>query len=170
MEVEDLKVFLFGTARYFEKYLQETCQVDPPYLKDKESIVLEYTGMIGITGKERGAVYFTAGGGMLKEMLMLMVPKDMEDMEKQLAFFSAGIERDAERDRVLDDACLDIVGEIANTIAGNSREQFGEDFNISVPVRMKVTPAQIQLPKNSRTFVVPITWRQHRAFLLICLE
>jgi chemotaxis protein CheX len=170
MEVDDLKIFLTGTARYFEKYLQEPCQVDPPYLKDKESIILDYAGMIGVTGKERGAVYFTANGEMLTDMLRVMVPKDMEEIEQQVQAMAPGSGQENEREKLLDEACLDIVGEVANTIAGNSREHFGEDFNISVPIRMRVKADQVQFPKNSRSFVVPIAWRQHRAFLIICVE
>lgn len=170
MQAEEIKIFLTGTARYFENYLSEPCVVDPPYLKDKETTILEYTGMIGVTGKERGAVYFTANQDMLYDMLKTMVPKDMEDLETMAAKAATLELRKKELEDSIDEACLDIVGEIANTIAGNSREQFGESFNISVPLRMKVTPDQIQFPKNSTTFVIPLRWRAHRAFLFVCFE
>jgi chemotaxis protein CheX len=170
MEANELKIFLEGTSRYFEKYLQDPCEVEPPYLKDAESRILEYTGMIGVTGRERGAVYFTANQLMLYEMLKIMLPQDMAELETTAAQATTPELRQQALETALDEACLDIVGEIANTIAGNSREQFGENFNISVPVRMKVTPDQIHFPKNAKTFVVPLSWRQHRAFLFICLE
>lgn len=170
MQAEEIKIFLSGTARYFENYLNEPCIVDPPYLKDMETSILEYTGMIGVSGKERGAVYFTANQDMLYEILKTMVPKDMEDLEKMASKALSPELRKQELDASIDEACLDIVGEIANTIAGNSREQFGESFNISVPLRMKIAPNQIQFPKNSTTFVIPLSWRKHRAFLFICFE
>jgi chemotaxis protein CheX len=170
MEVDDLKVFLQGTARYFEKTLNEPCDVDPPYLQGSDKLVLDYTGMIGITGRERGAVYFTASASMLHDMLHVLAPTDMADLDRQFPNLPANLETKTLKELAMDEVCLDIVGEIANTIAGNSREQFGQEFNISVPVRLKIRAEQLHFPKNTRTFVIPLTWRTHRAYLLICLE
>ncbi len=170
MDVDDLKVFLTGTSRYFDKTVREPCKVDPPFLKDSEPAIMDYTGMIGITGRERGAVYFTASGPMLREVITAVTPADMRRLETQMAAIADPAEREKAFAETLDEACLDIVGEIANTIAGNSREEFGEQFNISVPVRMKVLEDQIRFPKGSRTYVIPISWRSHRAHLLISLE
>jgi chemotaxis protein CheX len=170
MQAEDLKIFLTGTERYFDSYLGDSCEVEPPYLMDKESTILEYTGMIGVTGKERGAVYFTANQPMLYEMLRVMLPLDIAEMENTAAKAGTPEQCKKELDSSIDEACLDIVGEIANTIAGNSREHFGEHFNISVPLRLKVKQDQIQFPKEAKTFIIPLRWRKHRAFLFICLE
>ena len=70
----------------------------------------EYTGIINITGKREGVVYFTAPKAMLTVLLMKMQESDFSH-----------------------ETMRDLVGEVANTISGNARRDFGRDFVISVP-------------------------------------
>jgi chemotaxis protein CheX len=64
----------------------------------------------------------------------------------------------------------DLVGEVANTISGNARRDFGKDFMISVPQVVAGDPEKVQTPDNTRSFVIPINWRSHSAQLVVCLE
>ena len=64
----------------------------------------------------------------------------------------------------------DLVGEIANTISGNARREFGKEFMISVPVVIAGSKPQILNPKGLRSFVIPIEWRDANCHLVICLE
>ena len=48
---------------------------------------------------------------------------------------------------------VDLVGEVANTIAGNARSEFGEEFEISVPIVLRGAPDEILLPRKDRSFV-----------------
>ena len=70
----------------------------------------EYTGVINISGKREGVVYFTAPKAMLTVLLMKMQENDFSH-----------------------ETMRDLVGEVANTISGNARRDFGRDFVISVP-------------------------------------
>ena len=63
----------------------------------------------------------------------------------------------------------DLVGEIANTLSGNAREEFGRDFLISVPVVSTGDHIRFQFPKECRNYVIPIIWQTEKAYLLICL-
>ena len=63
-----------------------------------------------VSGRKQGAVCFSATSGMLDKILGLL--KD---------------------EKGKDEARRDLVGEIANTLSGNVREEFGSDFHISVP-------------------------------------
>ena len=64
----------------------------------------------------------------------------------------------------------DLVGEIANTISGNVRQAYGSDFMISVPVVIEGKAKDIKLPENIQSFVIPITWKDYKSFLVVCLE
>jgi chemotaxis protein CheX len=145
MDERDLQVFIKGVAHYFQQVFDETAIVDPPFLQGKESVIKDYTGVIGISGRQRGAIYFTATAAMVREML------------------------EALREDEIDEAAeADIVGEVANTISGNARKEFGGDFLISVPIVLRGAQA-VAFPRNAQSFVIPFIWRQHRSCLIVCL-
>jgi chemotaxis protein CheX len=108
---------------------------------------LEYTGIIGISGKTHGAVCFTANGLMLKNIL--------------------GFLNESPSSREM---LCDLVGEIANTLSGNAREEFGSDFLISVPVVATEDDYGFRFPEEGRNYVIPIIWRSEKAYLLVCLH
>ena len=130
MNDRDIQVFITCVQRYFESLKRDvTVVIEPPFIKDEEKPFLEYTGIIGISGKAHGAVCFTANGVMLESILSFL--------------------NEAPIDRNL---ICDLVGEIANTLSGNAREEFGRDFLISVPivstgknVRFQISAGQPQL-------------------------
>ena len=85
--------------------------IGSPYLVTKGTPgVHDYTGVISISGKREGVVYFTAPRAMLTVLLMKMQETDFSH-----------------------ETMRDLVGEVANTISGNARKDFGRDFVISVP-------------------------------------
>lgn len=147
MTDEEIRVFIDGAVRYFDRASGQVATVETPYLKGDESISLEFTGVIGISGRHRGAVYYTAGSEMLGELLAALG-------EHEATSHHLG----------------DLVGEMANTIAGNARRYYGQDFLISVPVVLRGRPEEISFPRRLKSFVVPIEWRGFRSFLIICLE
>ena len=148
MHESDLRVFVEGTMNYFQTTCKRPACVGSPYLVDRDSsVVSEYTGVIGISGKRKGSVYFTAPGDILKDVL--------EDI--------------SENDTSHENMC-DLVGEIANTISGNARREFGKEFMISVPVIVSGESPRILNPKGLRSFVVPIEWNHNSCHLVICLE
>ena len=107
----EIRTFVYGTTRYFEVAAQQPATVGSPYLVTQGAPeTAEYTGIINITGRRNGIVYFTAPRGMLIVMLMKMNESDVSH----------------------DNLC-DLVGEVANTISGNARRDFGKEFMISAP-------------------------------------
>ncbi len=74
-----------------------------------------------------------------------------------------------EQDTSTDNMC-DMVGEVANTISGNARREFGQDFMISVPIVVAGRLDQIVVPEQLRSFVIPINWRGYDSSLVISLE
>ena len=148
MNETDLHFFIDSTLNYFEEVTNEKASAGIPYIKDESPVVLEYTGIIGISGKRKGSIYITTG----------------EEMLKSIANIILGIEDVAPGD------IKDLVGEIANTISGNVRQAYGSDFMISVPVVVEGQAKDIKLPDNIQSFVVPLTWHGHKSFLVVCLE
>lgn len=143
-----LKVFVDHAAHYFAALAQEPAVVRVPYLIDHdESLVYDYTGVIGVSGTFRGCVYFTAPEKMMQYLLMT--------------------QGETEHTR---EHCLDVVGEIANTLAGNARRELGSDFMISVPIRIAGKPEQLSLARSARSYAIPIQWRVYSAALVVSLE
>jgi len=148
MNETDLHFFIDSTMNYFEEITNQKASAGIPYIKDEAPVVLEYTGIIGISGKRKGSIYITANEAMLSEIANIIL----------------GIDKLGKED------IKDLVGEIANTISGNVRQAYGSDFMISVPVVVEGQARDIKLPDNIQSFVVPLTWRDHKSFLVVCLE
>jgi chemotaxis protein CheX len=143
----EIRTFIDGTTNYFEVTAQQAASVGSPYLVvDGNPGAYEYTGVIGISGARKGVVYFTAPRGMLTVLLMRMQETDTSD-----------------------ESIRDLVGEVANTISGNARRDFGKNFVISVPVVLAHDEEKVSTP-HARSFVIPINWRTHSAKLVVCLE
>ena len=148
MNETDLHFFIDSTVNYFEEVTNEKATAGIPYIKDDEPVVLEYTGIIGISGKRKGSIYVTTSEKMLSTIAKVIL----------------GI------DQISKDDIKDLVGEIANTISGNVRQAYGSDFMISVPVVVEGKAKDIKLPDNIQSFVIPITWKDFKSFLVVCLE
>src|SRR2546430_15988956 len=93
---QELKTFVEGTTNFFEVTAQQPASIGSPYLMEGSPAVHEYTGVINISGKREGAVYFTAPKAMLTVLLMKMQENDFSH-----------------------ETMRDLVGEVANMISGN---------------------------------------------------
>lgn len=149
MSIEtEVNVFVNGVLNYFNTSVQQGAECGTPFLSlGSLPEVSDYTGMIRISGKREGMVYFTASRNMLSVMLMRMQETDMGH----------------------ENLC-DLVGEIANTLSGNARRDFGHQFQISVPSVLHGRDATMEHPADTRPIVIPILWRTHRARLVVCLN
>ena len=144
----EISVFVESVLHYFDTAVQQTAECGTPYLAlTRSPEISDYTGMIKISGKRDGVVFFTAPKSMLCVMLMRMQETDMSH----------------------DNLC-DLVGEIANTLSGNARRDFGHQFKISVPSVVHGRDAAVDYPANTRPIVIPIEWRTYHARLVVCLD
>jgi chemotaxis protein CheX len=148
MNETDLHFFIDSTVNYFEEVTSEQAVTGIPYLKGKEPVVLDFSGIIGISGKRKGCVYITTTREMLQELATIILGNQ-----------DAAVE-----------TVKDLTGEIANTISGNVREAYGSSFMISVPVVVEGRAKDIRLPEHVQAFVIPITWKDFKSFLVVCLE
>jgi len=146
-----IQIFVKSITNYFDKITGISAETGIPFLKEKgKSILMEYTGLIGISGKIKGAVYFTADEIFLSELLEYITP-GAEKTNENLA---------------------DITGELANTISGNTQETLGRDFHISVPVIFSKSNStgKGSLIIKASTFVIPLRWKTNKAYLAVDLE
>jgi chemotaxis protein CheX len=144
----EVSVFVDGVLTYFGNTVQQTAQCGTPHLAlNEKPDISDYTGVIQISGKRAGLVAFTAPKGMLSVMLMRMQEPDLSH----------------------ENLC-DLVGEIANTLSGNARRDFGHQFQISVPAVVTGRDRDLSYPSSSRPIVIPIDWRNYHARLIVCLQ
>ena len=143
---QELKTFVEGTTNFFEVAAQQPASIGSPYLFEGTPAVHEYTGIINISGKREGVVFFTAPKAMLTVLLMKMQENDFSH-----------------------ETMRDLVGEVANTISGNARRDFGRDFVISVPSVLSGQKPTIPQKPGVRSFIIPINWRSHSAKLVVSL-
>ena len=148
MQENEIEIFIEGISNYFTLYSEEKLTIDTPYLLDNvNKLVYDYTGIIGITGNYSGCVYFTAPKVLLKYLLLSLGEEDLNEVN-----------------------IADLVGEIANTISGNARKHLGSNFMISVPVVVDGAINKVQLPKDLRSYVIPVKWRNYSAAMVISIE
>ncbi len=148
MSEQVLKVFIEGVINYFQHTSDKDVKVGTPYLVDNDKPTLfDFTGIIGISGPYKGTVYFTAPKILLTHLLLSI----------------------GENDTSLENI-MDIVGEVANTISGNARTEFGKEFMISVPVMVEGNKNALHLPSHLRSYVIPIYWKAYSAAVVVCLE
>jgi len=148
MNENDIKHFIKTTINFFKDASGYEAKCGIPSVKTSDPVVLEYTGIIGISGKRKGSIYFTSNAKLLSDLAKIML----------------------QTDTVYNEDIRDLVGEVANTITGNLREIFGSEFLISVPVIVEGQARDIKLPDDIDSFVIPILWQDNKAFLVICLE
>lgn len=148
MTEQTIQVFIDGVVNYFEQTADKEIKIGIPYLvENNQPAAYDVTGVIGISGPRKGCVYFTAPRILLKHLLMTIGETDMN---------AANL--------------FDLAGEVANTISGNARSVFGQEFMISVPVMIEGAPGHIHLPTQLRSYVIPVYWRAYHAAIVICLE
>ena len=99
MKEEKLQVFLDGVQKYFAQMIAgEELVVGTPYLiENKIPSAKDFTGVIAISGKNQGVVYFTAPKELLERLLVLIGEKDTSEA-----------------------LMVDLVGEVANTMPAAS--------------------------------------------------
>lgn len=151
MEQEQLQIFIKSIIDYFNKITGIPIEPGVPYLKDSlTNVILEYTGVIGISGKMQGAIYITADEQFIYELILNIMPGSEKSEEK----------------------ISSMAGELANTIAGNAQKTLGKEFHISIPMVLtnKSNSHSNSFELRAPTFVVPLKWKEYPAYLVVGLK
>jgi chemotaxis protein CheX len=148
MTEQELRGFIGVVTEYFRTVAGKPADLGLPYIKAEREETLAYTGLIGITGRRRGAVYLTAGADLLERIAgHILGPGGLTDADR-----------------------YDLIGEMANTVAGNMRELFGAGFGISVPMVVRGPADDIALLLKPPVYVIPLAWEGCACRLVIGLE
>lgn len=148
MDEGELRVFIQGATRYFQQITRLPAEIGAAYLANpRDAPAMDMTGIIGVSGARKGVVYLTAPRTLLNNVLLAMGENELSHNMQ-----------------------LDLAGEIANTIAGNAREHFGQEFMISVPIVVAGSLETVKLPAHIRSFVIPLKWQRENAAVVVCLE
>ncbi len=143
--VNDIKPFVECLENYFTKRSLNDPVVETPYLTDSVNDVLfDYTGVISISGAYQGNIYFTAPKPFLEKLIEAHGQSD----------FSDSLTRD-------------MVGEVTNTLSGNSRKELGSDFVISVPSILDGGVEELDVVDGCHSYVVPIEWCDSKAAMVV---
>ena len=147
VNVEKLGVFLTSISSFFSQIDNTKVVIDTPYLNNNRSAIgFDYSGVIRISGPLEGCVYVSAPSTLLRELL-----KVMGEPDSSLSMMK------------------DLLGEMANTISGNARTEFGADFIITPPKVVEGVPGLSYLPKERQSYITPFTWRGYQAMIGICI-
>lgn len=148
MKAEKLYVFIDSVTNFFKQINSHEVMVDTPYIHGNDRpLAYDFSGIINITGPLEGSVYVSSETPMLRNILQRM----------------------GEPDHSLH-LLKDLVGEIANTVSGNARREFGPEFIISPPIIVDGVPSPVYLPKDRRSYVIPVTWDKYKTLIGICLQ
>lgn len=142
----ELKAFIDAALSYFQKVTLESAEIGEASIHFDPPPILEFTGLVQISGACSGFVYVT----LSREMVTKIV--------ESIGEINPG-----------DEALLDFAGEIANTISSNVRLIFGSSFNVSTPAALSAASAG-GLVCSCASFVLPMIWRGLNAFIVIALK
>ena len=154
IERAQIDVFIDSLKRYF-RHLDGVAsgpanklEIGAPYLlRDAQTMGLGYTGMINVSGTQSGTVFVSAGSTLLKRILLSYGEHNLSSEHKR-----------------------DLIGEVANTLAGNARRHLGAEFHISTPRVLEgpIDPKRFDL--NDRCFTLPFRWRSNKAELIVSIN
>lgn len=146
---QDIEVFTETISHYFLATTGEAAIIRSAYLLERGGPILwnEFNGLIEISGDYLGSICFSAPRALLSHVLLKMGESVFTE------------ERHG-----------DIVGEIANTLAGRARGHFGEGLGISTPLLLDYSHTTFQPLAHSLPFAIPFLWHGYEANLVIHLE
>lgn len=147
VKVEKLGVFLSSISAFFTQVGDTEVDINTPYLNNNTTAVgYDYSGIIQISGPLQGCVYISAPSNMLREIIRVMGEPDSSITMMK-----------------------DLLGEMANTISGNARTEFGTDFIISPPLMVEGAPNSSYLPRDRNSYITPFKWHGYEAVIGICI-
>ena len=148
MNNESLTVFVESIANFFKTHTKAEVDIGAPFLIDDINKYLsDYTGIISISGNHKGSVFFS----MPRRMAIYLL-SEMGLMSTQ------------------DEKLMDLVGEVCNTVAGNARREFGDQFILSVPIMFKGKTQSIKVYDIASIYIIPVVWQGIKSHLIINLN
>jgi chemotaxis protein CheX len=146
--IYEFDIFNKAIQEYFVRITYEPCSVGNGFMIFDKPVILQYTGIIYLSGLKKGVIYFTADLKMLHELAQLILGTKT----------------------VARDVVISLTGEITNTISGNTRQKYGSKLEISLPQVLAKREAAKRLAFYLPAYIIPIHWQSHHSYLTIYLE
>lgn len=145
----DVEAFAEAINHYFVQITGEKAQVRTAYVMEEESpdIHSDFNGQILVFGNYLGSIRFAAPQTLLSHVLLRLGESKFSDADH-----------------------LDVVGEIANNLAGRVRRIFGHGLEISPPITYTRTGQHSPYQAESQAYVVPFRWKTYEAMLVVHLD
>jgi chemotaxis protein CheX len=147
VDERDVRIFVDALTRFFHATTGTAASVRTAYRVSASEPLRpgDFLGEIPVSGAYGGSIEFVAPRGLLSHVLLRMGERD----------YSEAVH-------------LDLVGEIANQVAGYARRVYGEALAIAPP-RVRSTGRDERLAADGRLYAVPLAWNDYEATLLVRL-
>lgn len=152
VDIKTVGHFVTSVRSFFSATTKIEPEIGAPYLFDKMNYA-SYTGVIGISGCQRGEVYLNIDEDLLEDIMTTTYP--------ELSAYDEELKVSLRKD---------LCGEISNIISGNVRSFLGENFLISIPVVISHHNQNMELNNAEKAIVFPITWQEKKCHLILNLE
>lgn len=149
LHAKDIETLAKAVTEYFEITTGNKAQVRSAWLLEQEEPVLreDFNGLIEISGGYRGSLCFSAPRRLLDFILLAVGDSDYSEAKY-----------------------LDIVGEVANTLSGRTRDHFGETLAISPPKAFTRQGPTVSPRTDGTPYAIPIIFRGQEANLVVHLS
>jgi chemotaxis protein CheX len=137
------KIFIELLKVYFSELTNTSVDFGKPYLEKDNIEYGDYVGVIHISGLCNGFICITATSSSLNSLIESVFHKSIADPNM----------------------VKDVLGEMANTIAGNARSLYGENFVISLPKVFSKNGYKMDFKKVP--IVLPFLWKNHKYNLIL---
>ena len=149
MDVKYINPFLLSINNIFTTMIEVPLTVDKPCIKKEPAPDFEISGIIGLSGDVSGVVVINLSEPIALQLASCLLDEEME---------------------ALDDDCTDAIGEVANMIAGNAKNNFpNPDTSISVP-SVVVGKHKIKYPSGIPIISIPCKTDQGEFVVDIALK
>ena len=145
---DEIYVFIDCLDHYFLKRSDQKVVIETPYLTECiTEKMMDFTGSISISGHYSGSVFFTASDDFIEKLITAHGQSD----------FSVALKRD-------------VIGEVVNTLSGNSRKTLGSHFVISVPKVLEHEDIEDEeLIGCEHAYVIPVKWYDNDAAMVVSI-
>jgi len=154
VDQDTIRFFIWSVWNFFNVTTEIPPKIGTPYLFNNFEHS-DYTGIIGVSGNQKGAVHVT-------------MPKDM--VNKILSIRHSFIFDGRRTEEAIEILRADCLGEAANIISGNVRNYLGEQFLISVPVVVTAKGTPMRTYKGIEGIVFPVKWNDLSCDIVLCLK
>ncbi|MBS0656781.1 MAG: chemotaxis protein CheX [Verrucomicrobia bacterium] len=145
MTEQELKVFLDQTRSFFGRLSEVPAHLGDTRVAFEAPKLLDFTGLIEITGTARGFVCLTFPRALLHDLLLAIGERSTSDS-----------------------AHADLAGEVANIVASHARKVFGARILLSTPT--PIMGATNGPALSSPVLVTPIEWHGQTGQIILALE